>query len=129
MLGVSIVGMTSLIALKRWELASGHVLGGRVRPAVGALMHRVLVWGEFVLPGLLRYWISAGYRYVRSLFHRLSALAVVVAEHLLERALRVLRRNTQVPRSDTEASAFLREVSAHKKQLLKNTRKRVIYDD
>jgi len=129
-LGVSVVGMISLISLKRLELNTGMVVGGRARPTVGAYAHRLMVWVEAVLPALAREWLHRVMRYGRTVFHRLAALSVVITEQGLERTLQVLRRSTQVHHSDTEASAFLREVSAHKKQLLKSTRKRgVIYDE
>jgi hypothetical protein len=128
-LGVSIVGMVSLLLLKHWELTTGHVLGGRARPALGALMHHALVWGEQVLPELLRRWIENSLNLAQMLLHRLTALAVVLVERLLERTLNLLRRKTQVRSGEGQASAFLREVSAHKKQLLKSSRDRAIYEE
>lgn len=128
-LGVSITGMLSLLALKRWELATGHVVGGRARPALGALAHRALTWAEYALPALFGEWVRRAARYLRGTLHRLAALVVVLFERFLERTLRVVRRKTQVPPGEVEASAFLREVSAHKKELLKGTRKRAIYED
>lgn len=129
-LAVSIAGMVSLLALKRLELSTGYVLGGRMRPAIGAWMHRVLSWAEYALPGLLRQWLRHGVRLAHTFLHRVAALAVVAVERLLETTLRLLRRKTQVPRGDAQASAFLREVSAHKKQLLKGSHKsNTIYDD
>ena len=129
-LGISIVGMISLLALKRWEVGSGRVLGGRARPAIGAAAHRALTWVEYVLPGLAAQGAANTRSWMRNVFHRLSALVVVVTERTLERLLRVLRRNTAVPRTDTEASSFLREVSAHKAELLRSSRKRgAIYEE
>jgi hypothetical protein len=61
--------------------------------------------------------------------HRLAALAVLLVERVLEKLLGTLRHKTQVPRADAEASSFLRQVSEHKKQLIKTARKRAIYDD
>lgn len=126
---VSIAGMVGLLALKQWELSTGIVLGGRMRPAVGAAIHRALVWVEYVLPGLVKHWWARMWLYAHTTTHRFSALAVVGIERALERSLKLLRRTTTVPRTDTEASAFLREVSAHKKQLLKSTRKKVTYEE
>jgi len=128
-LAVSIAGMTSLLVLKRWELTTGHIVGGRARPALGAFMYRMLAWVEHVLPGLAREWAAHALRLMRAALHRLAALLVVFAERTLEKTLGLLRRTTQVPQSDSQASAFLREVSAHKKQLLKSSRKRAIYEE
>ncbi len=128
-LAVAVVGMISLLMLKRWELSTGHVLGGRARPALGALMHRTLVWGEQVLPKLLRYWAEYSFRFAQVLLHRLTAFLVVFAERLLERTLNLLRRKTQVRTGEGQARAFLREVSAHKKQLLKNSHSHAIYEE
>lgn len=121
---ISIVGMVGLLILKQWELSTGVVLGGRLRPALGAWMHRTLVWFEYTLPMLAKQWLYRTKTYTRTLIHRLAALAVVLVERGLERVLKRLRHNTSVPRNDAQASAFLREVSAHKKQLLKSTRKK-----
>ena len=88
-LAASIVGMVSLLALKRLELSTGFVLGGRARPAVGALVHRALSWLEFILPGLLRQWLKRGWYLGRAILHRAAALLVVAAERLLEASLRL----------------------------------------
>ncbi|HEY6022378.1 MAG TPA: hypothetical protein VIY48_21720 [Candidatus Paceibacterota bacterium] len=129
-LALSIVGMVGLLLLKQWELSTGIVLGGRMRPAVGAQMHRVLVWAEYQLPMLAKQWWHRSKLYGRTVVHRLTALGVVLIERGLEKSLKHLRHNTTVARNDTEASAFLREVSAHKKQLLKTTRKKaVVYEE
>jgi len=121
---ISIVGMVGLLVLKQWELSTGHVLGGRLRPALGAWMHRTLNWFEYTLPMLAKRQYHRSRLYMRALIHRLTALMVVLIERGLERVLRGLRHTTSVPRNDAQASAFLREVSAHKKQLLKTTRKK-----
>ncbi len=127
---VSIVGMLALLVLKRWELSTGHVLGGRLRPALGAAMHRTLNWFEYTLPMLAKRQYHRSRLYMRALIHRLAALMVVLLERGLERVLKRLRHNTNVPRNDAQASAFLREVSAHKKQLLKSTRKKqTLYEE
>lgn len=114
--------MLALLVLKRWELSTGHVLGGRLRPALGAAMHRTLNWFEYTLPMVAKRQYHRSRLYMRAFIHRLAALVVVLLERGLERVLKRLRHTTTVPRNDAQASAFLREVSAHKKQLLKSTR-------
>ena len=126
---ISMAGMLSLLALKRWETTSGRVLGASLRPAVGAFAHRVLTWFEYVAPALVRQGINGGYRYLRAQLHRLVAFAVLVVEHLLERLLKLLRQRTQLHPSEKNASEFLREVSAHKKEIVKSARSRAIYEE
>jgi len=126
---ISIVGLVSLILLKQWELSTGHVVLGRVRPKVGAAAHRLLSWFEYVLPGLFKEYVRRSYRMARTIAHRLAALGVVLAERALERSLGTIKDKTRVRRSDAEASQFLREVSEHKKQLLKRTKQRAIYEE
>lgn len=122
--------MVGLLVAKQWELSTGHVLGGRLRPALGAWMHRVLNWFEYTLPMLAAQWWQRSQLYVRTVAHRLVALVVVLVERALDRVLKALHRTTTVSRNDVQASAFLREVSAHKKQLLKSTRsKKVTYEE
>ena len=127
---VSIAGMSSLLVLKRWELVTGRVVAPALRPAAGAMAHRALVWLEHDLPQLSAHWSAVGRVFVQNFFHRLSALVVVLVERGLERLLRALRRTTAVPRSDSSASEFLREVSAHKAELLRGSRNRgAIYEE
>ena len=127
---VSLVGMVSLLGLKRWEMQTGRVVLSTWRPHIGALAHQALGWVEYTLPGLLRQWLAEVETFAHNFLHRLSALLVVLVERGLERLLRLLRRTTAVPRNDTEASAFLREVSAHKAELLRSARKReAIYEE
>ena len=126
---ISILGLVSLLTLKRWEMTTGHVLGGQMRPKVGVFAHRALGWFEQALPALARRWGSEAVLFVRAFLHRLAALGVVVIERVLERLLKLLRRKTAVPRNDENASAFLREVSAHKAQLLRSARKGAIYEE
>lgn len=126
---ISIVGIVLLLALKQWELSTGHVLGGSLRPAVGAAAHRVLSWFEYVLPGLFKQKVKEMYRTLRVITHRVIALVVILTERGLERLLGTIKHNTQIRRTDSEASPFLREVSEHKKALIKQAKKRAIYDE
>lgn len=114
---VSIVGMISLLALKRYELSSGRVLLGSARPAVGNFFHRGLSWLEYVLPGLLRVGAKRLYSTVRRVAHIWAAWVVVKVEQGLEYALHRVRHTTAKPQPGHETSAFLREVAEHKKKL------------
>lgn len=115
---LSILGLVSLIALKRWELRTGGVLGGAVRPHVSQFSRTVLVWFERVLPALLRQNAARAGAVLRTALHRGVAQGVLHAEHGLERTLYLLRHTTEEKPMLGEASAFLREVAEHKKQLL-----------
>lgn len=117
LLCVSIAGLLGLVVLKRWELTTGRILFSEVRPAVGHLLGRGLHFVERRAPALLRQWGVALYRALRRLVHVGVAWLVVHTERLLERTLHTLRQGTDAPRTDTEASAFLREVAEHKKSL------------
>jgi hypothetical protein len=118
MLGVSILGMASLLWLKRYELNSGRVFLGRARPAVGEFFHQKLQWLEYVLPGLIRSGLQDLYRAFQRLVHVVAAWVALRLEHGLERALKGLRRATALPkRRGEKTSAFLREVAEHKKKL------------
>lgn len=117
-LAISIVGMISLLLLKRYELNSGRIFLGSARPAVGAFFHRKLMWIEYALPGLMRSGVRALYANLRILAHRAVAWVVVKVEQGLERALHNVRHKTTLaPRRGEETSAFLREVAEHKKKL------------
>ncbi|MDB5225799.1 MAG: hypothetical protein JWL87_751 [Candidatus Adlerbacteria bacterium] len=118
MLGISILGMASLLWLKRYELNSGRVFLGSARPAVGEFFHRKLQWLEYVLPGLIRAGLQDFYRTLRRLMHVGLAWVALRVEQGLERALRGVRHATALPkRRGEETSAFLRQVAEHKKKL------------
>ncbi len=114
---VSIAGMISLLALKRYELSSGRVFLGRARPAVGDFFHRGLSWFEYVLPGLLRVGARRLYAAARRVLHVWLAWFALKVEQGLEGALRRVRGTTTAPRLGQETSAFLRQVAEHKKKL------------
>jgi hypothetical protein len=119
----SIVGLVSLLVIKRFELSTGAVFLGSVRPKVGALFHTTLVWVERSLPALAVSALEQSSARGRSLVHYLTAHAVIVAERMLERTLGVLRYLTQpqIGGSTRQASSFLREVAEHKRKLLKHS--------
>lgn len=115
---ISIVGLVSLFMVKRWELQTGRMLFATARPAVGRWAKDTLVWFEHALPKLVvHYGAHMGAR-AEHWLHKSAAHALLSAEHGLERVLNSLRGVTEQPRSSKEASAFLREVAEHKRQLL-----------
>ncbi len=129
LLAISIVGLVSLLAIKRWELRTGNMLLAGARPHVSEVSHRVLVWIERVLPhlltGLVRRTVSQG----SVLIHRGAAHSLLWAEQTLERVLANLRGVTERPRSNKEASAFLREIAEHKRQLVQDKQERPVQEE
>ena len=119
---VSSLGILALLVLKRWEIRTGGVLLGRRRKALGMFFDRVLIWVEEILPRLVRIYSKRGVAVLHTYTHWCVAHAVLYTEYLLERALFMLRRATSAPTSQTEVSAFLREVAEHKKRLLRHGR-------
>ncbi len=132
-LTISILGLVSLISIKRWELATGHVLMAEVRPAIGAFLSLCLHWVERIAPSLVREWGHRGWVLLRAVTHRLVALGVLWTERFLERTLRSLRHTTALPRSKDaaqDASPFLVEVAKHKRFLMRQAPKdRAIHEE
>jgi hypothetical protein len=120
LLVISIVGLVSLLVIKRWELRTGNLLLAGARPHVSVASQNVLVWFERVLPHLMVLLVRRGVHLTRVLAHRGAAHSLVWAEHTLERVLGALRGMTEQPRSNKEASAFLREIAEHKRQLVRD---------
>lgn len=130
-LAVSLVGLIILIALKSYELSTGRVFLGGLRPKIGNFFHRVLLIIERGVPGLAhvltRRALHAGRVRVSGMFAR----AILFFEKHLENILHVVRQKSQAPRSGNGAtSQFLQEVAAHKQKLLKRApSRRMIFDD
>lgn len=129
LLGISLVGLIGVIALKRWELASGKVVMSAYRPGLGERLGNALLFVERGIPFLVRLGVTRGYHAARARVQRAVAWSVIHLEHGLERLLRQVRGATAVRRDGAEASAFLREVAQHKKTLKKSVKKRAIYEE
>ncbi len=128
-LAVSILGIVSILAVKRWEMETGHVLWAGLRPTVGVFLARSLFWIERRAPRLVRELLRSAGNSLLILMHRLVAKGVLIAERGLERTLHLLRHKTDAPRAQGEASAFLREVAEHKKKLLRRPRNSNIFEE
>ncbi len=132
LLAISIVGLASLLSARHYELAKSRVIFANIRPAVGAWLGFGLHFFERVAPALVRHIVIHLYRRGHEVLHRAVASAVIHAERLLEQTLDALRSTTSVrtPQPGGEASAFLREVAEHKKQLQdKAGEQRAIYEE
>ena len=114
---VSILGMAGLLGVKRYELASGHVIFASARPAVSQFFKGTLWWFEKELPALVRRYMLRTVRFCKVVLQRLLARSILWVEHTLERVLHTVREKTANTRTPGEASAFLREVAEHKKNL------------
>lgn len=130
-LGVSIVGLFSIITIKRYEMRTGRVVLADVRPAVGHWLGSGLHFVEHHLPRFVWLKLEQAWRYLNRVAHRLVAWGVLHTERGLERTLETLRQRTDVVPHNKEASAFLREVAEHKKSILEGDPdgKRAIYEE
>jgi hypothetical protein len=129
-LGVSLVGMTTLLALKRYELATGRVLFWSMRPRLNRLFFALLYFVERRLPRLVREGVESGVAFVRREIHKFIAKVIVFSEFWLQRALDFLHLTTHAPHPTTPASAFLREVAEHKRNLLRHAhRPRIVVQE
>ena len=130
MLVVSIVGLVTLLVLKRYEMNTGWFFMGRLRPRVGHLFHRGLVFVERGVPGVMYSFFSRVVYTVRLHTQQVLARAIVLFETYLERTLHTVRQKSRAPQGEGAASQFLQEVAAHKQKLLRRgSKKRVILED
>lgn len=126
---LSIVGLLLLISLKQWELSSGKLVLGGIRPTLGAYLHAAVYFFEHTLPQRIHALILAASAAARRGIHATVAWAVLVAERVLESSLVRLRRKTELPLvRRSGATGFLREVAEHKKKL-QEIEDRAIYED
>jgi|SRR6185437_8168591 len=117
MLVVSIVGMTSLLGAKRYELATGNLIFANSRPRMAKFSNRMVFLFGTAVPLYLRWQAGRLYRASTAWIHRATARGAVKIEAWLERTLHIVREKTSPNRTPGEASAFLREVAEHKKRL------------
>ncbi len=115
---VSIAGMVLLIGIKRFELKTGRVLASSVRPALARVSHSTVLWGKQFPYFVGRYFIQKT-PVARVALQRMLARGLVWTEHLLEQMLHTLRRGTTPQKGGTPVSDFLREVTEHKRTLLR----------
>jgi len=117
-LGFSVMGMLSLLILKRYELDTGKVVFAEARPRVGYYLERAVRLFVSVLPSLIYHALLRAKNAFLFFIHAAVARAALAIEQLLERILHTVREKTSPPRAPGEVSAFLREVADHKKQIL-----------
>jgi hypothetical protein len=129
-LGVSILGLLSLLTLKRIEMRTGKVVFAGLRPGLRRFFHIILVVVEHVIPGVIKHVWRAILRFMRGGAQRMIARAILMFEMTLERVLHTVRTTSTAPQGHGEVSNFLREVAAHKRALLKRApSKRAIFEE
>ena len=127
---LSSLGLVSLLMLKSYELRSGRLFMGGLRPALQRALHASVLFIEYIVPGLARRGWGGMWAAARAVLKSALARAILFFEKTLERMLAFMRDLMQPPRGGGEASQFLREVAEHKKKLLeKPAGKRAIFDD
>ncbi len=130
LLCISVLGLVSLVAIKRWEMNSGRVVMSSVRPTAGALFGSGLHFVERKVPGIVRNAVQRAFVLTKVLSHRLTALVVLHTERGLERTLETIKHKTGAPAQKGQASEFLREVAQHKKALQDGSaEERAIYEE
>ena len=117
LLALSIVGMVALLGFKRYELATGKLLLGAVRPHVASSLERGVQLVGKTLPQRANKFLHVEGERFRAWLHLMLARGVLFLEHTLEKVLHTVREKTEPNRTPGEASAFLREVANHKKKL------------
>ncbi len=125
LLYVSLVCMVALVAVKRWELQTGNIVGARIRPAITHVLHSFVYWSKETFPVFVRerFWHTITI-VVRDISRHALANGILWVEHTLERTLHAIRQNTAPPpHHEGAASEFLREVTEHKKMLARRSRR------
>jgi hypothetical protein len=129
-LGISIVGLVLLMALKRYELKSGRVLFGRLRPELDRLGFNSLVIIEHILPRALKISGKRAARALTTLLRTGWMHAMRTVQKMLERILRRVSTSARPQRAGGEVSPFLQQVSEHKRALANEaSQERGIFDE
>lgn len=117
-----------MLWLKRFELTTGRVLLVDSRALLGERLTAVAPWFSHVLPQAARQILSRAWQQLLALLHRAAAWGILTFEHALERVLSIIREKTTHSRRTGEASAFLRQVADHKKELQRSRAQRHIVE-
>ena len=125
---VSIIGLVLLLAIKRFELATGRVVLAGIRPflnrSFGAFLHLVLHF----LPALAHFHFRKLWQHIVEFFERVFMQVVVLFERVLERVLTRVKEKTRTPHVRGEASSSLREVADYKRTMLRDP-ERVMFEE
>lgn len=116
----SIVGMVAILSVKRYELTTGKLILGSVRPGLSRKSSRAHFVVTRWLPAYVLYVLFRMYVYVRGWVQKLAARLVLFLERVLERVLIEVKERTTPNRAPGEASPFLREVGKYKEEIAQN---------
>jgi hypothetical protein len=116
---LSIVGLTLLLGIKRYELNTGRMVLKGVRPAVRRVVHTAVLYVEYLLPFLARRSLAHAARVARVVLSRAAARMALFVEETLHHALLGVEHMMQPRQSGGAASGFLEEVAEHKRKLLR----------
>lgn len=118
-LSVSIAGMVAILVLKRYEISTGALFFASVRPRLGGFFSRLSFATVRTIPLMARENRRRAAEMGGILLRYALAQAARGVEYGLEKILHVVREKTAIERTPGEASPFLREVSDHKRQLVR----------
>lgn len=120
---LSCLGMTGLLYAKEWELRTGRLLFANARPRVSLVLHHGSCFLEDSLPILIGRMVNELSAWLRVGARATLARSLASAELGLEKALHALKHKTvPPPTAEGQVSAFLREVTDYKKELLTHSR-------
>jgi hypothetical protein len=111
---ISIVGMITLLAAKRYELNTGKLILAGVRPHISSFFEQAQRFGHTILPDLVRKSVERAVRYMLLKMHEVLARAVANLQRLLDKLIHAAQNRTGPV---GEPSSFLRQVSDHKKNI------------
>ena len=124
---LSSAAMVALLWAKHWELSTGRVLFGGVRPSIGEVSHKALVMIEQHAPAFIRSRAAALIGWLRTGARVAVARLWAATEQVLERVLHSLRNAMSHTHHEANArgsaSTFLREVAEHKRRLMRRRQK------
>lgn len=129
-LGISIIGLTTLLTLKRYEMRTGKVFFARSRPVFEKPLHTSSFVVANILPLLAKRSFAQAMYGVRSILGHLIARITLSVEHVLHRLLEEIQRIIEPRHTGGQVSTFLQEVAEHKRKLLRRApEKRAIFDE
>ncbi|HYF13230.1 MAG TPA: hypothetical protein VD928_02960 [Candidatus Paceibacterota bacterium] len=129
-LAVSLVGIILILSVKRYEMRTGKMFFRRSRPALAKPFRTSSLIIEHLLPLIARRSIERGAIALRITLGRFLAKVTLMIESILRRMLAAIHRFVEPRESGGPASAFLQEVAAHKRKLLRRApEKRAIFEE
>ena len=127
---VSLLGIILILSIKRYEMRTGRVFFARTRPAITAPLHTSSLVIEHLLPRFAQRSVDRGIVTIRAVLGRMLAKGTFMIETMLRKMLSAIHRVVEPRERGGPASAFLQEVAAHKRKLLRRAPdKRAIFEE